>query len=335
MILLGAAAQHELSLAAAACPARAWVVKPVRRSALRRAIASALHEPLGPGEQGGGAALPGAPLRGRVLLAEDNRVNQSVATALLGKLGCTSVVVGDGQAALDAVRAGGIDLLLLDCNMPGMDGFQAARAIRAAEAGSGSPRRLPIIAMTANALAGDRDACLAAGMDDYLSKPVRQDQLAAMLRRWLPAAGESVPTAAGAAPVPEPVATGTPGASAPQGATLDAAIIAELRQALGEGGVYDQVVDAYLREAPIRLAGMQQALGAADGEALRRLAHVLKGSSLTFGAGAVAGLCQGLELHARQGTLAGAAPLLDDLALALPACCRELEATRSKAASVR
>jgi HPt (histidine-containing phosphotransfer) domain-containing protein len=95
------------------------------------------------------------------------------------------------------------------------------------------------------------------------------------------------------------------------------------------------VVDAYLREAPIRLAGMQQALAARDGEALRRLAHVLKGSSLTFGAGAVAGLCQRLEQHARAGDFAVAGPDLEALAEALPACCRELDATRRKVASAR
>jgi two-component system sensor histidine kinase/response regulator len=241
------------------------------------------------------------------------------------------------------VQEGGIDLLLLDCNMPGMDGFQAARAIRAAEAGSAARRRLPIIAMTANVLAGDREACLAAGMDDYLSKPVRQDQLATMLQRWLPAAGGAqpagAPSAAGAAPMPGPVATGTAAASATlsatQGATLDAAQIAELRQTLGDDGVYDEVVDAYLREAPIRLAGMRQALAARDGDALRRLAHVLKGSSLTFGAGAVATLCQNLEQHAGQGAFDVAAPLLEDLARELPACCEELDATRRKAGSVR
>jgi two-component system, sensor histidine kinase and response regulator len=350
LILLGAAAQHELSQAAAGCPARAWVSKPIRRTALRHAIARALAEPVVPGEPAASAPLAVPPLHGRILLAEDNQVNQSVAIALLGKLGCSCVVVGDGLAALTAVQEGGFDLLLLDCNMPGMDGFQAARAIRAAEEMSTPARRLPIIAMTANALAGDREACLAAGMDDYLSKPVRQEQLGTMLRKWLPAAASAPPartlSAAAATSVPAPSADGAsprllpaadamPAATAmpAAAATLDAAVIAELRQTLGEGTIYDEVVDAYLREAPIRLAGMQQALAAGDGEALRRLAHVLKGSSLTLGAGPVSKLCQSLEMGARQGTLDVTAPLLEDLAQALPACCRDLDATRRKAGS--
>jgi signal transduction histidine kinase/DNA-binding response OmpR family regulator/HPt (histidine-containing phosphotransfer) domain-containing protein/integral membrane sensor domain MASE1 len=353
LILCGAAAQHDLSLAAGGGPARAWVSKPVRRSALRQAIARALAEPHGPGVPTGPAPAPPAALNGRILLAEDNQVNQSVAIALLGKLGCSCVAVGDGHAALAAARAGGIDLLLLDCNMPVMDGFQAARAIRTAEAGSTPPRRLPIIAMTANALAGDRDACLAAGMDDYLSKPVRQEQLAAMLRRWLPAAERTqpavVPPAAlvpssqppavppqcgdGPSPTPYAATAAMPATTAIPEATLDAALIAELRQTLGDDAIYGEVVDAYLREAPIRLAGMQQALAAGDSEALRRLAHVLKGSSLTFGAGPVAALCQDLETHARHGTLDGAATLLASLDRALPACCRDLDATRVNAIS--
>ena len=124
----------------------------------------------------------------RVLLAEDNPVNQTVAAALLKHLGCRADVVGNGQEAVEAMRQLPYDLVLLDCHMPVMDGYSACRAIRANEAAG---HHVPIIAMTANALAGDREKCLAAGMDDYLPKPMRMADIAGMLKRWQPARAPS------------------------------------------------------------------------------------------------------------------------------------------------
>ncbi|MDF2447355.1 MAG: multi-sensor hybrid histidine kinase [Moraxellaceae bacterium] len=134
------------------------------------------------------AAASGAPVfapigRARVLLAEDNEVNQTVATKMLHRLGISVDVVGDGEAAVAALREHPYDLVFMDCNMPRMDGFAASRAIREEERGS---RHVPIIAMTAAAYEGDRERCLAAGMDDYLAKPVRMNELARMLAAWLP-----------------------------------------------------------------------------------------------------------------------------------------------------
>jgi signal transduction histidine kinase/CheY-like chemotaxis protein len=122
----------------------------------------------------------------RVLLAEDNPVNQTVAAALLKHLGCRTDVVGNGKEAVEAMRQLPYDLVLLDCHMPVMDGYSACRAIRANEAAG---QHVPIIAMTANALAGDREKCLAAGMDDYLPKPMRMADIAGVLQRWQPARG--------------------------------------------------------------------------------------------------------------------------------------------------
>ena len=118
-----------------------------------------------------------------VLLVEDNLVNQKVAAALLAKLGHTVVLADDGRAALSQLAAGNIDLVLMDCQMPEMDGFEATRRLRAGEAGA-IAATLPVIAMTANAMSGDREACLAAGMDDYLAKPFKRDDLVALLERW-------------------------------------------------------------------------------------------------------------------------------------------------------
>lgn len=125
-----------------------------------------------------------------VLLAEDNNVNQIVACAMLKKLGCTITVAKDGQEALEHVKVRHFDLILMDCHMPNLDGFAATAAIRELEK-QGGPRHI-IIAQTANAMEGDRESCLAAGMDDYISKPIAANALAEVIQRWAPACSESV-----------------------------------------------------------------------------------------------------------------------------------------------
>jgi CheY-like chemotaxis protein len=122
----------------------------------------------------------------RILVAEDNIVNQKVALLHLQRLGYKADVAADGRAAIAAVGLQPYDLVFMDCQMPEIDGYEATRRIRARET-SGDRPRLPIVAMTAGALAGDREACLSAGMDDYIAKPVRQDELREILHRHLPA----------------------------------------------------------------------------------------------------------------------------------------------------
>jgi signal transduction histidine kinase/CheY-like chemotaxis protein len=176
---------------AGALPAWARVAKPVRRDALLRAAALSLKPAEAAAVASGSevrrpaafAAPEAAALRGlHVLLAEDNTVNQMVAVRVLAKWGVTAEIAGDGRAAVAAFGRGGHAVILMDCQMPEVDGYAAAAEIRRLEAESGAPRR-PIIAMTAHALAGDRERCLAAGMDDYVTKPIRpEDLLAALLR---------------------------------------------------------------------------------------------------------------------------------------------------------
>ena len=152
----------------------AW---PLRKSQLK----NALLQLLGPSSE----QLPGKPQgdvrRLRVLVAEDNPINQKVATSMLKKIGCSTDLAGNGHEAVECCRKQHYDLVFMDCQMPGMDGFEATAAIRAEESGSG---RMPIVAMTAHAMPSDRERCLAAGMDDYLTKPISVEQLRAVIARW-------------------------------------------------------------------------------------------------------------------------------------------------------
>jgi CheY-like chemotaxis protein len=173
------------------------LAKPVRYQALYRVLAGRLNrrtpsssstipstlpvDSINPGD----ATLP--QFTGRILLVEDNSVNQEVASAMLGQFGCSVEIAGNGHEALEATGRARYDLVLMDCQMPIMDGFEATRRIRARETASTTgPPRLPIVALTAHVLENDRQSCFAAGMDDYLSKPFTRLQLARMLTRWLP-----------------------------------------------------------------------------------------------------------------------------------------------------
>jgi CheY-like chemotaxis protein len=164
-----------------------YLVKPVRLAQLYDCLTTVMSAtgpspsaPTRPAAEAGRRPPPVA--HGpRVLLAEDNVVNQTLALRLLEKLGCRVDVVGNGRDAVAAVARGEYALVFMDCQMPEMDGFEATAAIRQGETGS---RRVPIIALTASAMQGDREACLAAGMDDYLSKPLGQRDMERMLRRW-------------------------------------------------------------------------------------------------------------------------------------------------------
>jgi CheY-like chemotaxis protein len=176
----------------------ACLVKPLRKKALHECLlevmgapapsplaAPAAREDTAPPSELPAALSPVFSVA-RILVAEDNIVNQKVALLHLQRLGYKADVVADGRAAIAAVRQQPYDLVFMDCQMPEIDGYEATRQIRARESNGGTPR-LPIVAMTAGALAGDREACLSAGMDDYIAKPVRQDELRQILQRHLPA----------------------------------------------------------------------------------------------------------------------------------------------------
>jgi len=263
-----------------------------------------LAPPAGDGEAEA-AARPVAPAtprrRGRILVAEDNPVNQEVAAAMLDGLGHQVVVAADGEEAVAAVAEGGFDLCLMDCQMPEMDGFAATAAIREAE---GEGDHLPIVAITAHAVAGDRDRCLAASMDDYLSKPFTERELAAILDRWLGPAGTGDETAA------EP-----PASASTEWSLIDRAALAPIRtlEANGRPGLLSKVVGLYLDDAQKRIATLREGIDQGNAEAVRRAAHALKSGSANVGAATLARLCRELEELGRDGCLAPMADLTAEI----------------------
>jgi len=278
----------------------------------------------------------------RVLMAEDNGVNQVVARNMLRSLGCTYDIVPNGQDALMAVQRGGYDLVLMDCQMPVMDGYAASQAIRSWEAALPQAQRIPIVALTANALVGDAEACLAAGMDDHLAKPYSRKQLGNVMARWLPAAlvdRRSAPAPAQPAPL---AATATAAPLVADGSqpahlaalALDAKALDNIR-ALDEDGqtaVLDEVIGMYLDEAPQHLAALLAAQQAADAATMGRVAHAFKSSSFNVGASALGELCRQLERQCKALDLQDSAQLVAAIEQHFNACRPLLMAELGQAA---
>ncbi|UID79380.1 response regulator [Stenotrophomonas maltophilia] len=255
------------------------------------------------------------PLHLRVLLVEDNTVNRMVAEQLLRVFQCEVRNAVDGEQALAALREGGVGIVLMDCQMPVLDGYAATRHWRAEEAETGRAR-LPIIAMTANAMAGDRERCLQAGMDDYLSKPIARATLHALLKRW-----GSGKAASPARPSVEPSmarltanSSGAPSAehgsalqdddsrvgSKPQ-PVLDRDVLDELHAVIGDAAI--QIVSVFLDDAPAMVQQLQQAAQSGDEPRLQAVAHSLKSSSANVGALSLSAVAQRIEREARGGSL--------------------------------
>ncbi|WP_291994557.1 response regulator [Candidatus Accumulibacter sp. ACC003] len=305
--------------------------KPVRQSDLYDAIATVLapllltpvaasptssaSSPLTATPCAGAEVVP-AKLGGRVLVAEDNPVNQAVAAAMLESLGVAYSVADNGQIALDRLLHEPFDLVLMDCQMPEMDGFEATAQIRARQRDSLLLGHLPIIALTANAVTGDRERCLAAGMDDYLSKPFTRERLIAVLQRWLPRPAPAPVDAAteSTAPSARSASSQTGAGPAPAATTAASAepinprALEAIRQLPGANGalLVEKIIAAYLADAPARFAQLQAAAEAGDAAALRRAAHALKSSSANVGAEKLAALCKELEMLGRNATVEGA-----------------------------
>ncbi len=310
VLLLAPLTQRNSASGAAQAGAAGVATKPIRHQPLHDLLRGAIG--LEVRTEHRAALLKGRPVgsrprgRARVLLAEDNPVNQKVATRMLDKLGHMVDVVANGLEAVQAVRKLPYDVILMDCQMPEMDGYTATADIRSLE-GSGS--HTPIIAMTANAMQGDRERCLEAGMDDYIAKPIRTEELYATLGRWIgweEEAGDPSPiTLPGAEP---------PGAREPDPADdgLDASILEDII-ALSEDGGLDlirELIGIFFAEAPARLEQLRRGLAEHDAPRVTRGAHAMKGGAGNLGAVRLAGLCGQLEKQCRAADLDGAAGLV-------------------------
>lgn len=273
----------------------------------------------------------------RVLVVEDNPVNQLVATGLLESLGLEVEVADDGVAGIEALQGDhGFALVLMDCRMPGLDGFDATRAVRAAEAPG---RRVPIIAMTASALEGERDRCLAAGMDDFLTKPVDPAELEDVVQRWARSAAPA--PAAAPAPPPAPPAEadqqgGThPGPTAPDGpapgeAPVEAPVVDEDRRRLlaelvkdGES-FFDRTARSFVSRIDGQVRDIRAALQAGDAHATFTSAHLVKGSALNLGLPRVSAAAAAVEDRAHAGSLDGVPAMLETLQAEVDAAVAEL-----------
>ena len=231
-----------------------------------------------------GAARGKSPAR--ILVAEDNLTNQEVAVAILTRLGYRAELAANGVEALRALRQADYDVVLMDCEMPEMDGYEATRRIRHCQGGTHKPD-IPIIAMTADAMSGDREKCLQAGMNDYLAKPVEPRLLAAVLEKWLVA-----PAGVEVRPPADPSAT-------------PALVIFNqkelLDRLLGDQGVARQVIAGFLNDVPWQLRSMKKRLDAGDAQGARLLAHTLKGAAATVSAEALRAIALAMERAAAAG----------------------------------
>ncbi|MDT7042353.1 response regulator [Candidatus Nitronereus thalassa] len=263
----------------------------------------------------------------KILLAEDNLVNQKVAVLMLEKLGCSADVVDNGEQAVQALLQTSYDLVLMDCQMPEMDGFEATRQIRTKELSlvargsslgnqeiSGASEEIratsderrarlhvPIIAMTANAMKGDREKCLKAGMDDFISKPVALEELSRVLQLWIPVKMTTPPEVSGV-----PRITASPRASRrdpvlDEMSVLDEATIGELRDlSLDDSGFLADLIHQFLERSSVLLDNIQQALSEGNFEALAGAAHTLKGSGKNIGTMRLGEACSELEKMGRE-----------------------------------
>jgi PAS domain S-box-containing protein len=247
----------------------------------------------------------------RILLAEDNAMNQKVALRLLEQLGYRADVANNGLEAIETLERRPYDVVLMDVQMPELDGLDATRRI----CERWSPESRPhIIAMTANALPEDREACFAAGMDDYVAKPIRAEELVAALKRA------------------KPRADANGGSEAVEYVRLDDGALKNLRD-LGGDEFLGEVIDAFLADAPELVATLRRSLDEGSSEELRRAAHTLKSNGATLGATEFAELCRELEARAKTGELDGAAELADRVEQEYGALRDALEALRSEPVS--
>jgi two-component system, sensor histidine kinase and response regulator len=302
----------------------AYLTKPVRQSELYDAIVTMMSLPVDLASASSRTDTPlvtryglkeaKASLHTRLLIAEDNIVNQKVAAKMVERLGYQADVVADGLEAVEALSHVPYAAVLMDVQMPEMDGYAATREIRRHEAVAGRRsimmgrpiRRTPIIAMTANAMQGDREKAVGAGMDDYVPKPVKREELGAVLERWIPNADEDKATKAVASEDSVEQDSEDP---------LDRGVLASLRglQQEGDPDILKELMELFLADVPLQLVVLRKAVEAGDVASVGRIVHTLKGSCGNMGARSMEALCTELEEIVRSEELRTAPELISRL----------------------
>jgi CheY-like chemotaxis protein/HPt (histidine-containing phosphotransfer) domain-containing protein len=317
-----------------------YLTKPVRQSRLYDAIATMMGAP----EEAEHEEKPlvtrhtireaKARSRARVLVAEDNAVNQKVAVRMLERLGYRADVAANGLEAIEALSHIPYAAVLMDVQMPEMDGYEATAEIRRCEAEAGRRsmmmgrpiRRTPIIAMTANAMQGDREKALEARMDDYVPKPVKAEELEAVLERWISKPDEDKATVSAAGDSSATRETSED--------SLDRSVLASLRelQEEGEPDILNELIELFLADVPSQLVVLKDTVEAGDAHSVERIAHTLKGSSANMGAARMTTICSELQDVGASGDPSRAPELLERLEEEFGHVHRALEAkiTRSR-----
>ncbi len=280
----------------------AILTKPLRRTQVLACVTRVMAMPSGAAaDVAPTVTIPAAPAAAaavartsapRILLVEDNPANREVAVAMLENLGCAIDTAENGRLAVEAMLAATYDAVLMDCQMPIMDGLTATGEIREREQTSGAAR-VPIIALTANAMEGDRERCLAAGMDDFLSKPFTHQQLATLLRRWLAlrALPESERRDLSRVPL------------------IDSAVLRNIA-ALAKPALLNSMIDLYLQHTPSLIGAIETAAANMQAEALSQAVHTLKSSTSNLGGTRLAMVAKECELALREGGITQAAPVV-------------------------
>ena len=323
MVMLSSAAFDEETQRAKAAGIHYYVNKPVRQRALYDCLTNVINipEPTEDITEPRLAHAADSPLHAHVLLAEDNPVNQEVALSMLEILGCRVTVVDNGEQAVEATLREDFDLVLMDCQMPVMDGFQATSEIRRYHSSADAPqqRHMPIIALTANVQKGIQQECSAAGMDDYMSKPFDQQQLWAVLTKWLGA-----PVASQQVDADQQPSAAVTEADAVNPLQQDSLEKIRAMQRPGAPDLLKKVIDIYLNDSPMLMQAIRQSIESGDAKALEEAAHSLKSSSANLGVMRVSELSRELEQFGREQTLEAAHKLLDDLESAYHMACSAL-----------
>ncbi|PLX83373.1 MAG: histidine kinase [Desulfuromonas sp.] len=316
---------------------RAYLTKPVRQAELLQCLRTVMGTSTDPdGPQFVTRYTLHEPedlLSARVLLVEDNPVNQEVALGMLEKIGCQVQVAGNGKEALQVFGRGHFDTVLMDCQMPEMDGYEATEQMRTMESRGGEARRTPIIALTAHVLEEDRRKCLSAGMDDFLTKPFQLGHLRSVLKRWARGQGKAKGS--------PPIQAGDTGGNSGTGhlgegkegeEPIDGKVLGSIRALQREGApdILGRVIAAFFQESPKTLAALEEAVTRCDADGIYRAAHNLKSSSGNMGGLKLSALCRDMEGRGRSGSIDKAAVLFAEIRTEYERVCCALEPMAGK-----